>query len=360
MGMPLRVLIVEDSEDDTLLLVRKLGKEGFEVRHERVETADEMKAALDARQWDLILSDYSLPRFSGLNALEVLKQSGLDLPFIIVSGTIGEEVAVGAMRAGANDYVLKGNLKRLIPAIKRELGDAVQRRTRRQAEEESARLQEQLRESHKAEAELKASNEAKTMMLKEVHHRVKNNLMVIQSLLSLQMRNIEDERYRSSFKEAIDRVKSMTLIHERLQSSTDLRNIEAVEYIRNLCNKLFRNYCTAGIVRLSYDLEDSSIDVDTMIPLGLILNELVSNASKYAFAPEREGTLVISLKKLGGREYELAVRDNGIGLPEGFDIARPASLGLSIVTTLVKQLGGELNVSGDGGTEFRIRFKDAG
>ena len=95
-----------------------------------------MENALGARQWDLILSDYTLPRFSGTNALEAY-QSGLDLPFIIVSGTIGEEVAVGAMRAGANDYVLKGNLKRLIPAIKRELNDAAQRRTMRQAEDET-------------------------------------------------------------------------------------------------------------------------------------------------------------------------------------------------------------------------------
>ena len=360
MGMPLRVLIVEDSEDDTLLLVNKLRKEGFDLQFERVETAEEMKSALDARQWDIILSDYSLPRFSGTKALEVLKLSGLDLPFIIVSGTIGEEVAVGAMRAGANDYVLKGNLKRLIPAIKRELIDAADRRTRREAEAEKARLEDELRASHKAEAELKALNEAKTMMLKEVHHRVKNNLMVIQSLLAFQMRNIEDEKYRTSFMDAIDRVKSMTLIHERLQSSEDLRNIAAGEYIRNLCNKLIRNYCTTGIVRLTYDLDDSSIDVDTMIPLGPILNELVSNASKYAFTQEREGELAISLKKLGEREYELAVRDNGIGLPEGFDITRPVSLGLTIVTTLVKQLGGELNVSGGEGTEFWIRFKDAG
>ena len=135
MSKLLRVLIVEDSENDALLLLRGLSRGGFEPEFKRVETPEAMAAALSAQPWDIIVSDYSMPHFSGLAALWVLKQSGLDLPFILVSGTIGEDVAVEAMKAGAHDYVMKGNLQRLGTAIERELREAEVRKERKQTEE---------------------------------------------------------------------------------------------------------------------------------------------------------------------------------------------------------------------------------
>jgi PAS domain S-box-containing protein len=135
MGRPLRVLIIEDYDDDALLIVRELQRGGYEVEFERVETAEVMQSALAQKTWDLILSDYSLPQFNALQALAVLKASGLDVPFIIVSGTIGEETAVTALKAGANDFLIKGNFARLGPAIERELREAESRRERRQMEE---------------------------------------------------------------------------------------------------------------------------------------------------------------------------------------------------------------------------------
>src|SRR4030042_3495004 len=131
----LRVLIVEDSEDDAILLIRELRKVGYDVLYERVETRESMKAALEQKQWDLIISDYILPNFSGLAALNVLKEKEIDLPFIIVSGNIGEDIAVSAMKAGAHDYLIKGKLKRLIPAVERELSEAEIRRKRILADE---------------------------------------------------------------------------------------------------------------------------------------------------------------------------------------------------------------------------------
>ncbi len=132
--MPLRVLLVEDSEDDALLVLRALRCGGYDPAFERVETAAAMKLMLEQRKWDVVLSDYYMPSFDAPAALAVLQESGLDLPFVIVSGAVGEETAVEAMRAGANDYVKKGNLARLVPAIERELGDAEVRRQRRRAE----------------------------------------------------------------------------------------------------------------------------------------------------------------------------------------------------------------------------------
>ncbi|MGH7538089.1 MAG: response regulator [Gemmatimonadales bacterium] len=135
MGVPLRVLLVEDSEDDALLIVRQLRGAGYEVAHERVDTPATMQAALTRQTWDLVISDYSMPRFSGTAALMLLQERGVDVPFIFVSGTIGEDVAVAAMKAGASDYVLKDKLKRLVPAIERELKEAESRRERRRAQE---------------------------------------------------------------------------------------------------------------------------------------------------------------------------------------------------------------------------------
>lgn len=136
MSQTLRVLIVEDSENDALLLVRALRRAGYDVAHERVDTAEAMMAALARHGWDIVISDYSMPNFSGTGALELLKKSGLDIPFIFVSGTIGEDTAVAAMKAGAQDYIMKGNLTRLIPAIERELGESRMRRERHRAEQQ--------------------------------------------------------------------------------------------------------------------------------------------------------------------------------------------------------------------------------
>ncbi len=136
MGTHLRILLIEDSEDDARLVLREIQRGGYDVEFERVETADAMRAALARHPWDLVICDFSLPRFNAPNALELLKKSGHDLPFIIVSGTIGEESAVNALKAGAHDFIIKGNFARLIPAIQRELKEAEVRHERRQRERE--------------------------------------------------------------------------------------------------------------------------------------------------------------------------------------------------------------------------------
>ncbi|HWP36230.1 MAG TPA: PAS domain-containing protein, partial [Gemmatimonadales bacterium] len=146
MATPLKLLIVEDSEADTELLVRELKRAGFDPRYRRVDDQVTMSRALDEQAWDLVVADYSMPHFSGTAALTLLRQRDPDTPFIFVSGSIGEETAVAAMQAGAQDYVLKGNLKRLAPAIERELREAELRRERRRAEEALKRSEARFRE----------------------------------------------------------------------------------------------------------------------------------------------------------------------------------------------------------------------
>src|ERR687894_2472886 len=146
MGVQLKVLLVEDSENDALLLLRELRRGGYDPLWERVDTAADMEDALDERAWDLVVADHSMPAFSSSAALELLRSKRfVDLPFIIVSGQIGEDAAVAAMKTGVHDYIMKGNLARLNTAIERELREAEVRRERRRAEEERRRAEEKYR-----------------------------------------------------------------------------------------------------------------------------------------------------------------------------------------------------------------------
>ncbi len=148
MSTPLRVLIVEDQEDDAALMLRELRRAQFDPVSERVETEQEMSAALEKGGWELVLCDHGLPRFNSLQALKLLHETGLDLPFIIVSGSIGEDLAVAAMKSGAHDYILKGNLARLGPAVERELREAEGRQARRNAEDQQQNLLRELEQAY--------------------------------------------------------------------------------------------------------------------------------------------------------------------------------------------------------------------
>jgi len=138
----LRILVIEDSEDDALLVLHQIKKGGYDIEYERVETAERMKAALKDKKWDIILSDYKMPCFNGLEALTVLKESGIDIPFIVISGTIGEDVAVETMKAGAHDYIMKNNLQRLFPAIERELRESKSRAERKLLEQKQKQAEQ--------------------------------------------------------------------------------------------------------------------------------------------------------------------------------------------------------------------------
>jgi signal transduction histidine kinase len=175
MNVDLKVLVVEDSEDDTLLLLRELRKAGYRPQHERVDTAADMGEAMDRQAWDIIIADYAMPRFDALAALQLAQARDPDLPFIIVSGRIGESVAVDAMRAGAHDYIMKSNMSRLCPAIERELKDAAVRRERKMAEEA-------LRKAQKMES--------LGLMASGVAHDFNNLLVAIMGQCSLAMKNL--------------------------------------------------------------------------------------------------------------------------------------------------------------------------
>lgn len=210
-----------------------------------------------------------------------------------------------------------------------------------------------------AEARIKNSLEEKEVLLKEIHHRVKNNLQVISGLLNLQAQHITDEKSREIYKESQNRVISMALIHEELYQARDLARVDFAAYIRNLAKNLFASYgMKSGNVKLVLETDEMNMVVDTAIPCGLIINELISNALKHAFPNGSEGEIRVRFHETEEGEYELLISDNGVGLPEGLDIWQTSSLGMQLVTVLTSQLGGELNVRSDEGTEFSICFKE--
>ncbi|MFN2108821.1 MAG: histidine kinase N-terminal 7TM domain-containing protein [Anaerolineae bacterium] len=224
---------------------------------------------------------------------------------------------------------------------------------------ENARLYErahrEITERAQAEAKIKASLKEKEILLQEIHHRVKNNLQVISSLLNLQSQGIQDEKTLEVFQESQNRIRSMALIHEKLYRSSDLARVDFAEYIRNLASFLIRSYKSRA-VRLDLQAADIYLSIDDAVPCGLIVNELISNALKHAFVDGREGEICVMMQQLADRQVRLVVRDNGVGLPKDVDYMNTGSLGLQLVTMLVEQLDGTIEIGNNVGAEFEILF----
>ena len=215
------------------------------------------------------------------------------------------------------------------------------------------RAEEALRSS---EEQTRASLDEKKVLLKEINHRVKNNLQIISSLLNLQSRDIQGEQALRSFQVSQDRIRAMALVHEKLYVSEDLVRIDFGAYIKSLVTELGSSY-GLGLrdIDLKIDVENVLLGVDIAIPCGVIVNELVTNSLKHAFPGDRSGEITISFRQVDG-QYTMIFKDDGVGLPEELDISRPSSLGLTIVNALTGQLGGTIDLRRNGGAEVRITF----
>jgi len=211
-----------------------------------------------------------------------------------------------------------------------------------------------------AEEKIKSSLREKEALLKEIHHRVKNNLQVVSSLLGLQSRVVTDEQTRKMFQESQNRIHSMALLHESLYQSNNLSRIDFPAYIRQLASHLFQSYgVVAERIHLRTDLDALYLGMDAAVPCGLIINELVSNSLKYAFPDGREGEVHIELRDNPEGMARLLVADNGVGLRSDIDWVTARSLGLRLVRTLAEQLGAKLEVESDTGTRVRLTFAAA-
>jgi two-component sensor histidine kinase len=204
---------------------------------------------------------------------------------------------------------------------------------------------------------LAESLKEREVLLQEVHHRVKNNLQVISSLINMQARQLSDKASRSALEECKTRVEAIALIHEKLYRSKDYARVPFSDYARSLAENIFHSAgVSQSVIDLKVEMEGMALAVDKAIPCGLILNELITNALKHAFPDNRRGVVRVELRKEGAGDVLLAVGDDGVGVPPNFEPSRSPTLGLQLIATLVKQLDGQLEVLSAGGTTFKIVF----
>ncbi|HXF49704.1 MAG TPA: hybrid sensor histidine kinase/response regulator [Verrucomicrobiae bacterium] len=359
MSRPLKVLIVDDSEDDALLLVRELRHGDYDPQYLRVDRPEAMKNALEKTAWDLVISDFTMPHFNGMAALSLLKETGLDIPFLIVSGSIGEDVAVACMKGGASDYIMKNNLTRLVPAVARELAEADERRARRDAEEK-LRAAERLQMVGQVAA--------------SIIHDLKNPMQVI--LGNLDFLNTEGlsspeigKKYSGAIEKQVDRMLGMCqeiLDFAKGEVSLALGPVNLPELCRELVETYEKPFASAGI-RLVLERQVLPNAPPSVLAdrerIWRALANLMGNAKE---AMPSGGEILLSVA-VSSHEARLAVRDNGPGIPaeiQGkiFDPffthgkSKGTGLGLSICEKIVKAHGGKIEFSSEAGvgTTFNI------
>jgi signal transduction histidine kinase len=364
----LKVLLVEDSEKDAALILRELQRTGSSIIHRRVETAEDMNQALNEENWDVVLCDHVLPEFDGKEALQLLRRNDRDLPLIIVSGQIGEDVAVDAMKAGANDFVMKSNLKRLGPAVQREVREAREHRERHRVEEELRQTEEDLRVAKQVQL-------MKDEFIGMVSHELKSPLTVIIGALSVAgSEGVPPEEAADLVQDALTSANSLTLIIDNL--------LELSRYQKNRLALKFKSCDITDVVdtvvaklqsrsRIHTLVKDVSADLPLAHadPLRVehVLFNLVENAIKYS---PGGGEVRISIKP-DNSGLLVSVTDHGIGISlddqkrlfqhferlENFDSTdiEGVGLGLKVCQVLVEAHGGRIwleSVPGLGSTFF--------
>lgn len=347
MEKSLRVLIVEDSEDDTALVLETLKERDFHPVYKRVETPEEMIDALRQSPWDVVVSDYTMPRFNALAAMRLIKEAGLDIPFIIVTGSIGEEIAVRAMKAGAHDYMMKDNLSRLTPAIEREMQEAVRRREHRQADKELRNSRQQLRD---LAARLNSIREKERAWIsREIHDELGQLFTSIKYELSLLRKRIAKQEGHSEAKADIE---------ERLKSTSDMVDT-AIKTVQKIATELRPGILddlglmaaiewqasefqqrTGIACRLHTDLQIVQLDREQATAVFRIFQEVLTNIVRHAGATRVE----IRIKEKAGRLY-VDIKDNGRGITAE-ERSNPKSLGLLGMRERVLLLNGEMRISG--------------
>jgi PAS domain S-box-containing protein len=334
--------------EDALHLSEKRFKEMADTLPLLVYETDEKGNITYFNKAGLSYTGYTLDDFS----------KGLTLPMMFPPGEMERAVenanrTMSGVYVGSIEYLLKRKDGSLYPAIINTVPIVWEEKVigRRGVVMDISELK-------KAEEKIKSSLKEKEVLLSEIHHRVKNNLQIISSILRLQSSTINDKRISDIFLDAQHRIITMGLVHEKLYKSDNFAKIDVMEYVSDLVRTITSSYSvTPEKLKVEYDIEPIFIHLDTMIPIGLILNELLTNSMKYAFPDGRKGVIHISLKKTEDL-FKLSISDNGIGFPENFIIENSQSLGLRLVSTLCEQINGKLIYTNHSGSTFDIEFSE--
>ncbi|MBU3915541.1 response regulator [bacterium] len=339
---PKRAANILLAEDDYLVgneIKRMIKKLGFQVAGiaPNGEKAIEMACSL---QPDLVLMDIKMPKLDGLEACRQIREK-CQIPAIVLTAYDSIDLVDEATDAGVLSYLVKPPK---IDELERAIIVALARN-------------KNFTDLRKVKTDLQKSLNEKETLLKEIHHRVKNNMTVISSLLNLQMNSIDNQIAKEALQDSQNRVQSMSMIHETLCRSDNLSAINLKTYLSELGVTIFQNYSISNKTRFKVEAENILIGAKQASPVGLIVNELITNCVKYAFPDDREGEILLELKSNGKNGVELIVSDNGVGLPEGFDPQNTNSLGLKLVKMLAEnQLDGTIDMESNNGTKFIIKF----
>lgn len=328
----MRIVIAEDD----VWVSREIHRLAKDLGHEVVGEAASGREAVEVvcnLKPDVVLMDIEMPEMNGLDAVKEIQEK-CPTPVVMLTAYESEDLLERAGNVGAGAYLIKpthaSEIERaLIIAVARH-GDLMR-----------------LRQALKSER----------LINREIYHRVKNNLTLISSLLRLQSKASNDPRVSDALLDSESRVRTIAVIHEMLQTSKDHNNVNLGTYLEKVARKLYESYTTsAGDLSLEVEAEDIMVSSDKAVNFGLILSELMTNAAKYAFPDASAGQLRLSLSSTGTQRAALVVSDNGVGLPEDIDLKTQDTFGVQLVKDLVQQIGGNMQVVCQDGTEFRIEF----
>jgi two-component sensor histidine kinase len=345
------ILLVDDDLRNLDVLDSVLARPDY--RLVRARTANEALLALVNDEFAAIVLDIHMPDLDGFKLAELIKQRKRTqhIPIIFLTAYYQEDKDVlQGYGAGAVDYLSKP-VNPLILKSKVDVFVELFRKTHALTKLNQAMETE----IEQRVEQIRASLREKETLLKEIHHRVKNNLQVISSLLSLQSDRLADTMVRKLFLDARDRVRSMALVHEKLYNSQNLARVELGEYTRSLMNDLLQGHAAlASKVRLRIEQDSVLVPVDVAIPCGLILNELATNALKHAFRERAEGEIAIETRRLADGRIRIVFSDDGDGLPPEIDWRSADTLGLRLIRMLTEQLGGTSELDNGQGTRFEL------
>jgi two-component sensor histidine kinase/CheY-like chemotaxis protein len=370
------ILIVDDTPENLRMLSIILKERGYLPRPV-LSGAQALQAARNEPP-DLILLDVSMPGMNGFEVCERLKadENLKDIPVIFLSALTDAEDKVKAFAVGGEDYVtkpfyLEEVLARVETRLKiRSLGakleryashleEIVDQRTRELADV-NIKLREELNERVIAEAKLRNTLLEKEALMRELFHRTKNNMQIINSMLELESADHGDDTLTAALKSVENKITSMSLVHEMLYESQDLSSIDMKGYIDSLVSFLISSFMvTPDRIRFEIDVDDIRISIESAMTCGLILNELISNAIKFAFPGARSGTITVTSRLFPDGSIEIAVSDDGVGLPASLDLKTHGRIGMQTLFILAEQqLQGTIGFRAGPGLECRIRFRE--
>lgn len=363
--MPCRVLTIEDENAIRKSFVAYLEDYDYEV----IEAADGQEGLdmLEKHNPDVVLADLRMPKVDGLRILEYMGEHRPDIPVIVVSGTGNIQDVIEAMRLGAWDYILKPvqDMNILRYAVERAYEKSAlekeNRRYRQQLEEEVQKKTEEFEKANddlrRLNEELKNSLEEKNVLLRELHHRVKNNMQIIMSLLNLQRPSYKDEEDGMLMEKSIHRVHTMALVHDHLYRAENLTRVELQSYLDGMVGEILKTspLWHSGIY-IDIDAGDLQLDLEKAVPMGLIIHELLDNSLEHGFEGRDSGKIDIAGELSSDGTCRIEVRDDGVGIDEHIDLSTADSLGFLLVQTLVAQVNGKIEVFNDSGTRAVLTF----